>query len=134
MSFAALRASARRAGAAAPAARASRTALRNPAFRKFSTEVPPTPTPKKSSNAALLGALGAAAVGGVGFWIYTSSSDSAREAGTAVKSGVQAAKVAANYVPTQEDYQKVGRRSVRPRHLEGFGVDIGLPAGVQPRC
>ncbi|OJT07412.1 Cytochrome c peroxidase, mitochondrial [Trametes pubescens] len=108
MSFAALRASARRAGAAAPAARASRTALRNPAFRKFSTEVPPTP--KKSSNAALLGALGAAAIGGVGFWVYTSSSDSAREAGTAVKSGVQAAKVAANYVPTQEDYQKVYNR------------------------
>lgn len=132
MSFAALRASARRAGAAAPAARASRTVLRNPAFRKFSTEVPPTP--KKSSNAALLGALGAAAVGGVGFWIYTSSSDSAREAGTAVKSGVQAAKVAANYVPTQEDYQKVGRGSVRPRHVEGVGVDSGVPAGVQPRC
>ncbi|KAH9858506.1 cytochrome c peroxidase [Lenzites betulinus] len=108
MSFAALRASARRVGGAAPAARASRTALRNPAFRKFSTEVPQPP--KKSSNAALLGALGVAAVGGVGFWIYASNSDSAREAGTAVKSGVQAAKVAANFVPTQEDYQKVYNR------------------------
>ncbi|KAI0645765.1 cytochrome c peroxidase [Trametes meyenii] len=108
MNYAALRASARRLGSAAPAARASRTALRNPAFRKYSTEVPPPP--KKSSNAALFGILGAAAVGGAAFWVYTSNSDSAREAGTAVRSGVQAAKVAANFVPTKEDYQKVYNR------------------------
>ncbi|KAI0630420.1 cytochrome c peroxidase [Trametes polyzona] len=108
MSFAALRASTRRVAAAAPAARASRTAFRNPAFRKYSTETPQPP--KKSSNAALLGALGVAAIGGVGFWVYASNSDSAREAGTAVRSGVQAAKVATNFVPTKEDYQKVYNR------------------------
>lgn len=101
MSFAALRASARRANLVAPAARLQRNAVRNPAFRKYSTEAP-----KKSSNAALLGALGAAALGGAAFWVYSSSSASAKEAGTALKSGAQAAKVAANFVPTKEDYQK----------------------------
>ena len=106
MSFAALRASARRVNVAAPVARAQRVALRKPAFRKYSTEGPASPTPK-SSNTALLGALGVAAIGGVAFWVYTSNSDSAREAGTALKSGAQAAKAAANFVPTKEDYQKV---------------------------
>ncbi|KAI0745964.1 cytochrome c peroxidase [Earliella scabrosa] len=109
MSFAALRASARRVNVAAPVARAQRVALRKPAFRKYSTEGPASPTPK-SSNTALLGALGVAAVGGVAFWVYTSNSDSAREAGTALKSGAQAAKAAANFVPTKEDYQKVYNR------------------------
>ena len=102
MSFAALRASARRVNVAASAGRLPRTALRNPAFRKYSTEAP-----KKSSNAALIGAVGVAALGGAAFWVYASSSDSAKEAGTAFKSGAQAAKVAANFVPTKEDYQKV---------------------------
>ena len=105
MAFAALRASARRVGSAAPLARASRTALRNPAFRKYSTEAPQAP--KKSSNAALFGALGVATVGGIAFWVYTSNSDSAKEAGSAVRSGVQSAKAATNFTPTKEDYQKV---------------------------
>ncbi|KAI8992970.1 heme peroxidase [Trametes punicea] len=95
MSFAAFRTSARRIGVVAPVARTPRTALRNPAFR---------------SNAVLLGALGAATVGGVAFWIYTSNSDTAKEAGTAVKSGVQSAKAATNFTPTKEDYQKVYNR------------------------
>ncbi|KAI0779402.1 cytochrome c peroxidase [Fomes fomentarius] len=109
MSLAALRASTRRIKVAVPAARASpRIGLRNQAFRRYSTE-PSSPAPK-SSNTALFGAIGVAAVGGVAFWLYTSNSDSAREAGTALKSGAQAAKVAANFTPTKEDYQKVYNR------------------------
>ena len=102
MSLAALRASTRRVNLAAPAGRLPRTAARNPAFRKYSTE-----PPKKSSNGALIAGLGVAALGGAAFWVYSSSSDSAKEAGTLFKSGAQAAKVAANFVPTKEDYQKV---------------------------
>ena len=101
MSFAALRASARR--ATASAARAPRVGMRNTAVRRYATESAPGP----KSNAALLGALGVAALAGGAFWVYTSNSDKAKEAGTAVKSGAQAAKAAANYVPTKEDYQKV---------------------------
>ena len=102
MSLAALRASTRRINLAAPAGRLPRTAARNPVFRKYSTE-----PPKKSSNAALFGALGAATVGGIAFWVYASNSDSAKEAGSAVRSGVQSAKAATNFTPTKEDYQKV---------------------------
>ena len=81
--------------------------LRNSAqFRRrfFSTEPPVEP---KKSNTALFAGLGLAAVGGIAFYVYTSQSDTAREAGTALKSGAQAAKVAANFVPTKDDYQKV---------------------------
>ena len=126
MSFAALRASARRVNVAASAGRLPRTALRNPAFRKYSTEAP-----KKSSNAALIGAVGVAALGGAAFWVYASSSDSAKEAGTAFKSGAQAAKVAANFVPTKEDYQKVCL-SPRPRSL--LHIQVLWSSGVQPCC
>ncbi|KAH9942420.1 heme peroxidase [Epithele typhae] len=90
MSFAALRASARRVGAAAPVVRGSRSAFRNPAFRKYSTEAP-----KSNTNAAST---------------VPSVPSSSVTAGTAAKSGAQAAKVAANFVPTKEDYQKVYNR------------------------
>ncbi|RDX47895.1 heme peroxidase [Lentinus brumalis] len=109
MSFAALRASARRVNVVAPSARVSRGALRNPAFRKYSTEAPQGSAPK-SNNKLLIGGVAAAAIGGVAFWVYTSNSSSAREAGTALKSGAQAAKVATNFVPTKEEYQKVYNR------------------------
>jgi len=98
MSFVALRASIRKVPLSA--ARAPRV-FRNQAFRKYSTE---TPT---KSNTALFAGLGAAAVGGIAFYVYTSSSDTAKEAGTALKSGAQVAKAAANFVPSKEDYQKV---------------------------
>ncbi|RPD57600.1 cytochrome c peroxidase [Lentinus tigrinus ALCF2SS1-7] len=110
MSFAALRASARRVNVVASSARGSRVALRNSAFRKYSTEVPPSGPAPKGSNKLLIGGIAAAAVGGAAFWVYASNSSSAKEAGTALKSGAQAAKVAANYVPTKEDYQKVYNR------------------------
>ncbi|KAJ8488883.1 hypothetical protein ONZ45_g13780 [Pleurotus djamor] len=105
MSFSSfLRAPARR---AAFSVSVSRAPLRNQtAFRKFSTPAPDAPQAK--SNTALYATLGAVTVGAVGYWLYTSSDDAA----TAVKSGVQAGKVAANFVPTKEDYQKVYNRIV----------------------
>ncbi|KAH8107887.1 heme peroxidase [Cristinia sonorae] len=103
MSFAALRASIRRSALATPTRAAARPALRQSAVRRFTTE---TPAPKKS-NAVLYGGLGAAVIGGVAFYVYASSSDTAKEAGSAVRSGAQAAKAAVNFVPTKADYQKV---------------------------
>lgn len=73
--------------------------------RKFSTEAPPPP-PKGSSNSLLYTGIGAAAVGGLA-WYFYSASDSAKETGTSIKSGIQSVKAAANFVPTQADYQKV---------------------------
>ncbi|OSX65959.1 hypothetical protein POSPLADRAFT_1043507 [Postia placenta MAD-698-R-SB12] len=100
MSFAAFRASLRKAPFSPPrAARVVRTP--SGAFRRYSTEVP------KKSNTALFAGLGAAAVGGIAIYVYASDSNSAKEAGTAVKSGVQVAKSAAHFTPTKDDYQKV---------------------------
>ena len=59
------------------------------------------------SNTALFAGLGLAVVGGVAFYVYTSQSDTAREAGSALRSGAQAAKSVAHFVPTKADYQKV---------------------------
>ncbi|EGO00213.1 hypothetical protein SERLA73DRAFT_180679 [Serpula lacrymans var. lacrymans S7.3] len=102
MSFSALRAPVRR---TAFSASFRRSELRSSSFRKFST-----PPPAAKSNAALYAGLGVAAFGGIAFYLYTSSSDTSKEAATALKSGAQAAKVAANFTPTKEDYQKVYNR------------------------
>ena len=107
MSFAALRLSLRKTAVPAPSRAARAARIRAPAVRKYSTETPLPPPSPKASNTTLYAGLGAAALGGVAFWVYTSSSDSAKAAGTALKSGAQAAKVAANFVPTKEDYIKV---------------------------
>lgn len=77
------------------------SAFRSSGFRKYSTEAP-----KSSSNTLLWASVGAAAVGGVAWYIY-GSSDAVKGADTALKSGTQSAKVAVNFVPTKEDYQKV---------------------------
>lgn len=126
MAFAALRASVRKAALPAPAAARARPALRSSAFRRYSTETPGStpPPPPKSSNTALFAGVGAAALGGVAFWVYTSQSDAAKTAGTAVKSGVQSAKAAANFVPTKEDYIKVRhlRPPARKPRLTGISV------------
>ncbi|TCD68259.1 heme peroxidase [Steccherinum ochraceum] len=106
MSLAALRNTLRR-SALNTSARAARPVFRQGAVRRLTTE---TPTPKKSNNNLLYGGIGAAVIGGVAFYVYTSNSDTAKEAGTAVRSGAQVAKVAANFVPTKEDYQKVYNR------------------------
>lgn len=100
MSFAALRAAARTAPRAFP--KAPIQANTRAAVRRYATG-----NTGKASNVPLFAGLGALGVGAVGFWIYSSSSDAAKEAGTALKGAAQAGKVAANYVPTKEDYQKV---------------------------
>jgi cytochrome c peroxidase len=76
-------------------------AYRGSGFRKYSTEAP-----KSSSNTLLWAGLGVAAAGGVAWYIY-SSEDAVKVAETGLKSGVQSAKAAVNFVPTKEDYQKV---------------------------
>ncbi|KAI0036967.1 cytochrome c peroxidase [Vararia minispora EC-137] len=95
----ALRASARRAVLRAAGPRS--LSLRNPAFRRFTTEAPKPEAPK-SSNTALFAGLGVVALAGAGYFFF--SSDSAE---TTAKKGAQAVKVAANFVPAKEDYQKV---------------------------
>ncbi|KAG1775756.1 hypothetical protein EV702DRAFT_1198956 [Suillus placidus] len=44
--------------------------------------------------------------GGVAYYLYDSSSEMAEATSTALKSATQSAKVATNFVPTKEDYQK----------------------------
>ncbi|KAF8149457.1 cytochrome c peroxidase [Crassisporium funariophilum] len=97
---------------AAPLRRAAARASTKPQFRntfnrKFSTPPPPGPEAKSSSTGLYLG-LGAAAAGGLAYYFYATTSG--KEAGTAIKSGVQVAKVKANFVPTKEDYIKVYNR------------------------
>ena len=72
--------------------------------RNFST--PPPGPGAKSSNTILYLGLGAAAAGGLAYYFY--NTESGKEAGTAIRSGAQAGKVAANFVPTKDDYTKVG--------------------------
>ncbi|KAF9467405.1 cytochrome c peroxidase [Collybia nuda] len=99
MSFALLRAPLRK---AAFSAAIPRTAVRT-SYRKFSTPTPPPPPKAKSNNGLFIGLGAAIAVGGLAVYLYSDST----ETGTAVKSGIQVAKVKANFVPTKEDYQKV---------------------------
>lgn len=94
-----LRSSSRLATRSAVQNRAS--ALRGSGFRKYSTEAP-----KSSSNTLLWAGLGTAALGGAA-WYFYSSEDAVKGAETALKSGVQSGKVAINFVPTKQDYQKV---------------------------
>ncbi|ESK84513.1 cytochrome c peroxidase [Moniliophthora roreri MCA 2997] len=76
------------------------------AIRRYSAETSSgsgsTPPPPKSNTALFIG-LGAIVAAAGGYYVFSSDSD-------AVKYGVQAAKVKANFVPTKEDYQKVYNR------------------------
>ncbi|KIM45543.1 class II peroxidase [Hebeloma cylindrosporum] len=108
MSFSVFRTSLRSARAANPllqrrAAQLPKAQFRAEFNRKFST--PPPGPGAKSSNTTLYLGLGAAAAGGLAYYFY--NTDGGKEAGTAVRSGAQAAKVAANFVPTKDDYTKV---------------------------
>jgi cytochrome c peroxidase len=104
MSFAAFRASLRRQALSASFKRAE---LRTSSFRKYSTEAPPA----AKSNTGLYVGLGAVVLGGgVAYYLYDSSSDTAKATSTALKSAAQSAKVATNFVPTKADYQKVYNR------------------------
>jgi len=105
MSFNVLRAPVRRAvNFSAPFPKAQ---LRT-SFRRYSTSPnSPSPPPAPKSNVGLYATLGVAAIGGIGFYLYSSNSDTARGAVSALKSGVQVGKVKTNFVPSKEDYQKV---------------------------
>ncbi|KAK1222048.1 heme peroxidase [Marasmius sp. AFHP31] len=94
--------------AAFPRSLTRSSALRNQfnrtsAIRRYSTENAGSTPPPKSSNTALFAGLGVAALGGAAYYLMSGSSDP-------VKTGVQAAKVKANFVPSKEDYQKVYNR------------------------
>jgi cytochrome c peroxidase len=98
MSFKALLRAAPLRQAALTGSRTARVGFSRAAFRKYSTEVPPAA--KKSNNGLLIGLGAVAGIGGVAYYVYANERNE-------LKSGVQAAKVKANFVPTQEDYQKV---------------------------
>ena len=111
MSFSVFRASLRNASvaplrrSAAQAPNCNKLLFRNTFSRKYSTP-PPSPQPK-SGNGLYIG-IGVA-VAGFGLAYYYYDTVSGKEAGTAVKSGIQAAKVKVNFVPTKEDYIKVNQ-------------------------
>ncbi|KAK2464341.1 hypothetical protein APHAL10511_003798 [Amanita phalloides] len=102
MSLALLRAPIRRAVVSAATPRA---AFRS-SYRRFTTGTPP---PKTSSNTGLYAGLGIAALAAGAYYFYAISPSGA-DAGTAAKSAIQAAKAAAKFSPTKEDYQKVYNR------------------------
>lgn len=89
--------------AAAQAPNCNKILFRNTFSRRYST---PPPSPQAKSNTGLYIGIGAA-VAGLGLAYYYLDTVSGKEAGTAVKSGVQAAKVKVNFVPSKEDYIKV---------------------------
>jgi cytochrome c peroxidase len=84
----------------------ARTNFTRAPARKFSTPTG-TPPPKSNTNLYIGLGLGAALAGGA-LYIYSSSSATAKEAGSAAKSAVQVAKAASNFTPSKEDYQKAG--------------------------
>lgn len=102
--------------------------LRNTFSRKYST---PPPSPQPKSRSGLFVGAGAAVIG-FGLAYYYFDTVSGKEAGTAVKSGVQAAKVKANFVPTKEDYIKVNQV---PFFLFGLSlISWILGLGLQQNC
>jgi len=109
MSFSVFRAPLRNATAAplrrvatAQTPNCNKVLFRNTFSRKYST---PPPPPAKSGSGLYVG-IGAAAAGlGLAYYYYYTVSG--KEADTAVKSGIQSAKVKANFVPSKEDYIKV---------------------------
>lgn len=98
-------------------ARAPKASFRS-SFRKYSTEAPPP----KSSNAALYATVGLALVGGLGYYVYSSSDTAA----TTVKSGAQSGKSALKFTPTKADYQKVTISPSRRRVLISHGTRSGI--------
>jgi cytochrome c peroxidase len=82
----------------------NRTLLRSNFNRKYSTP-PPSEGANKSSSTGLYIGFGAVISIGAAYYFYATTSG--KEAATAAKSGIQAAKVKANFVPTKDDYIKV---------------------------
>jgi hypothetical protein len=83
----------------------NRALFRNTFNRKYSTP----PPPQAKSGAGLYVGVGAVVALGLAYYFYDTVSG--KEAGTAVKSGIQAAKVKVNFVPSKEDYIKVNQRA-----------------------
>lgn len=134
MSLSVFRASLRNATAAplrrtaAQAPNCNKFLFRNTFNRKYSTP-PPSPQPK-SGNGLYIG-VGAAVVGfGLAYYYYETVSG--KEAGTAVKSGVQAAKVKVNFVPTKEDYIQVNQTLFFLFRFSLISCVLGI--GVQQNC
>jgi cytochrome c peroxidase len=94
MSLSVLRAPIRRAVLAAPFPKTRPYAP----FRRYSTP------PQGKSNFGLFAGLGIAALGGVGYYLYSTNTDAVTEATGALKS---VGKAKAGFKPTQDDYQKV---------------------------
>jgi len=108
MSLSALRAPLRNARVANPLRRAAplpKAQFRSTFARKYSTTPPPPAGEAAKSSTGLYLGLGGVAAAGIAYYFF--ATDSGKETGTSVKSGVQSAKVAANFVPTKEDYIKV---------------------------
>ncbi|KAF7315776.1 Peroxidase [Mycena indigotica] len=93
MSLAALRVSARRTAWRAAVPRSTSVARARPAFRKYSTSPPETES-SKSSSGLIAGVAAAVLLGGGAYYLLSGDGESA-------------AAAKANFVPTQEDYQKV---------------------------
>jgi cytochrome c peroxidase len=68
-----------------------------PKARHYSTG----PEQGSKSNTGLFAGLGALGAAGVAYYFFSGETENA------VKSGIQQAKVATNFTPTKEDYQKV---------------------------
>jgi len=116
--FGALRVPARRSGSISLSTLASCSKAR-PASRGFATSriarsaAPEgASAPKSGSNLPLLLGVGALVAGGGVYWLLNSDSDAAKTAASGAKGAAQVAKVAANFVPTKEDYEKVRGRPV----------------------
>ena len=123
--LAAVRAPTRRSAFATAPRAAMRSPMRTkPSVRKYSTEAP-NPPPKSGGNAWLYGSVTGAALISVGYYLY-STSDTGKEAGSVLKSAGQAVKVKANFVPTKEDYQKVGESDVFGGLFSTHLVILGL--------
>lgn len=89
-----------------------------------------TSTPPPKSNFPLIAGLGAVVLAAGGYYVYTSDSDSAKGAKSALKSGAQVGKAYANFTPSQEDYQKVRSRFPAKRPLS----NVISTAGLQQDC
>ena len=112
MSFSVFRASLRNATVAplrrtaAQAPNCNKILLRNTFSRKYSTPPPSPESPQPKSGAGRYIGVGAVVIGfGLGYYYFDGFFG--KETHTAVKSGIQAAKVKVNFTPSKQDYINV---------------------------
>ncbi|KAG8864645.1 heme peroxidase [Tulasnella sp. 330] len=87
-----------------------------------------------NSNTALWVGLGLVGAGAGGYYMFSqdlSFSEAGKQAATAGKSGVQAAKAAAGFTPTKEDYQKVYNKIAEKLDVEGYDDNSYGPVFVR---